>query len=245
MLTRATVTTWAVLLTAACGSSPLAPTPILAPPPSPPASLQLTISGPTSVSENLLNLLVADARGSGVPGETVFLSTTAGTLTAPTVVTGPTGRAQVLLRTTTDATVTAQVRSFTATIDAVAYRAPEPPVFPDPPPPPPPPPVVVPPPPPPPPAPTLSVALTCTAVAHGSPSPCNVTASYGGATLLGTAITDADWDWGDGTQTNNVASPLATHTYGQAGVFPVFVSVTATTVDGAKVASTSRTLTIP
>lgn len=234
----------AALLLTACGS-PLAPAPLDVPPVvQVPAVLGLTVSGPTAASESLLNFSVVDLRGKGVPGETIFVATTAGTLASPSVVTGPQGTAQLMLKTTRDATVTAQVRSFSASIEAPAYHAPAPPVFPDPPPPPPPaPPVVTPPPPVPVPA-GLVVTLNCTPVNHPGPSPCNVNVSYNGTPLPATAISNVGWNWGDGL-TDTTALPVMTHAYANAGSYTVFVTVTATTVDGVKTATTSKALVIP
>lgn len=108
---------------------------------------------------------------------------------------------------------------------------------------PPPPPAPPAPPPPPPPAPSLSATLTCTALAHGSPSPCNVNATYGGVLLPSAAVTNVAYDWGDGlTSANGVVS---THTYANAGSYNVFATVTATTVDGPKTATTTAALIVP
>jgi PKD repeat protein len=98
-------------------------------------------------------------------------------------------------------------------------------------------------PPPPTPLPSLSADLTCTALAHGSPSPCNVNASYGGVLLPSAAISNVSFDWGDGlTSSNGVVS---THTYANAGSYHVFATVTATTVDGSKTVTTSTAIDIP
>lgn len=101
------------------------------------------------------------------------------------------------------------------------------------------------PPTPPAPPPTLSATLTCTPVAHGSNSSCNVTASYRD-TLPSGAITKVDWDWGDGVVELATTSPVRTHNYTNAGTYTVFATVTATTSDGAKIADpTSKTIVIP
>lgn len=101
-----------------------------------------------------------------------------------------------------------------------------------------------PPPAPPAPAPTLSVTLTCTGNTHATPSPCNVSATYGGVQLASTAITSAVWDFGDGSTQTILNSPLASKAYAQAGVYVVTATVTATTIDGAKTASASKSITV-
>jgi len=82
------------------------------------------------------------------------------------------------------------------------------------------------------PAATLSVTITCTPQNHGSATPCNVNASYGSTQLQATAITNVDWDWGDGTPIATNGGVVATHNYVNAGTYVVFAAVTAT-ADGA------------
>lgn len=107
------------------------------------------------------------------------------------------------------------------------------------------PPVVLPPPAPTPPQlPTLSTVATCTGNAHGSPSPCNVNTYYGGSVLPSSAISNVDWDWGDGLQTA-AGGVVSAHSYVNAGTYNVFATVTATTVDGPKTATTFRSLVVP
>jgi PKD repeat protein len=96
-----------------------------------------------------------------------------------------------------------------------------------------------------PPAPSLSVTLTCTAKASGTATPCNVTTSYGGSALSASKITNVDWDWGDGTVTLGSTTPLGSHIYTQAGIYPVEATVTATTSAGPQTGSTGKSLTIP
>jgi hypothetical protein len=102
--------------------------------------------------------------------------------------------------------------------------------------------IVVPPPPPPSPPPTLLPALTCTVALHVVV--CNVTAAYGSTALLSSATTRVDWDFGDGVAQTVLGSPLATRTYGSAGTYTIFATVTATTVDGPKTATTSKIVTV-
>lgn len=98
--------------------------------------------------------------------------------------------------------------------------------------------------------PTLTATVNCTANTHGTVSPCNVSASYTNASnvtvnIASQSITNVAWDWGDGTALQNVASPLANHTYAQAGSYIITATVTATTADGSKTASAvTKTLTI-
>lgn len=91
----------------------------------------------------------------------------------------------------------------------------------------------------------LVASLNCTASAHGSPSPCNVSVTYNGTALASTAITGIAWDWGDGSTVAGAAVPLGSHSYAQAGVYNVTATVTATTTDGSKTAPiVSRLLTV-
>lgn len=91
----------------------------------------------------------------------------------------------------------------------------------------------------PPPPPTLAASVICTANTHGTPSPCNVSATYGSAAIASNAITKIDWDWGDGQVQTVNNSPLGSHTYAQAGTYNITATVTATTTDGAKTAPAS------
>lgn len=100
------------------------------------------------------------------------------------------------------------------------------------------PPVVTPPP-------TLSATMNCSPATHGTPTPCNLSATYGTTALASNAITSVTWDYGDGTGATVAGSPLTSRTYVQAGTFIVTAAVTATTTDGAKTGVTSKTLIIP
>jgi len=102
------------------------------------------------------------------------------------------------------------------------------------------------PPTPPAPTPTLSATLTCTPVAHGSESSCNIAVSYRDALPSG-AVTKVDWDWGDGSTSTTVppSAPVGTRTYLKAGTYTVFATATANTSDGAKTATTSKSIVIP
>jgi PKD repeat protein len=87
--------------------------------------------------------------------------------------------------------------------------------------------------------------LTWPLQAHGTATPCNVNVSHGGVTLSATAVTNVDWDWGDGTPLQTIAnSPLAQHSYAQAGNFNLSATVTATTVDGPKQATVVKAVAI-
>ncbi len=242
----------AAVVLSAC-ASPLAPTVVDTTSPAPliPASIALTGGTATSVNEVLLNVTVFDAGGKGVPGAAVTLTTTSGTFNHATVTTSTNGTGQAILTTTVDATVTATLGSLTTTARAVAYPKPVLPVYVDPPPPPPP--VIVPPPatcantpslcPPP----QLAVQLTCTAVAHGTPTPCNVSVTWGNTPIPATAITQVQWNWGDGFADTTVppTAPINSHAFVNAGSYTVFAQVTSDTPAGSKTAFTSKALVIP
>lgn len=100
-------------------------------------------------------------------------------------------------------------------------------------------------PPQPPSAPALSLGLTCTAKPALTATPCNVTASYGGAVLPSSQTTSVVWDFGDGPPPVTTPGPVVSHPYPQAGSYTVFAAATVSTVDGAKTATTSRAVTIP
>jgi hypothetical protein len=89
----------------------------------------------------------------------------------------------------------------------------------------------------------LAITMGCTAANHGSPSPCNVAATYNGQAVLSNAIMFVDWDWGDGFNPT-VAGPTATHIYAQAGSYRVSPRAIVNTVDGQKVATASQSITI-
>lgn len=107
------------------------------------------------------------------------------------------------------------------------------------------------PPTPPAPPPALSASLTCTpaAAATATPTMCNVSATYGGATVPANAITETRWEWGDGTpvdvKTTPPTIPLGAHSYAQPGTYMLVLDIWATTTAGAKTATTSKVLVIP
>lgn len=105
----------------------------------------------------------------------------------------------------------------------------------------------VPPPPPPPPpvVPTLSAELTCALATHGQRTDCNVTATYGGAAVMASAITLFRPDWGDGSPQEIRNSPLGQHVYQQAGTYVIVAYLEATTPDGTKAATTTKSVVIP
>jgi hypothetical protein len=92
------------------------------------------------------------------------------------------------------------------------------------------------------PVPMLLVTLGCP-VTTTLMQACNVSATYGGLNLLSTAITGVAWDWGDGT--TSATFPLGSRGYAQAGTYLVTATVTASTVDGPKTASASKSVVIP
>jgi hypothetical protein len=94
----------------------------------------------------------------------------------------------------------------------------------------------------------LTATISCTPVAHGSATPCNISSlTYGGNFVGSGAITRVAWDWGDGFADTTVP-PTATsnsRTYVSAGIFNVIAAVTATTVDGVKTATVAKSITVP
>jgi PKD repeat protein len=92
----------------------------------------------------------------------------------------------------------------------------------------------------------LVISLTCTPANHGptTPTSCNVSATYHGASLFSTAISKVDWDWGDGISHIVNGSPVDTHVYAQAGTYLIVPNVTANTVDGPKMTTTSKSVII-
>lgn len=104
----------------------------------------------------------------------------------------------------------------------------------------------VPPAPTPTPSPTTSglvITLSCTPQNHGTATPCNVNATYNGTQLQASKITGVDWDWGDGF-TDHTAVPVNSRNYVNAGSYIVFASATATTSDGSKTATASKSITV-
>jgi len=91
------------------------------------------------------------------------------------------------------------------------------------------------------PAAALAVALTCTPGTHVTTATfCNVSLTYGGVALPGSAIASVDWDWGDGTTADNSGTgPIKSHLYTNVSTYTVFATVAANTVDGVKTAVTS------
>ena len=90
----------------------------------------------------------------------------------------------------------------------------------------------------------LGVTLTCpTAPKSGTATACNVSVTYGGASLPSAKVFGVDWDWGDGGQDKS-SGPVATHNYANAGSYVVIVNVNANTPDGVAVATTSTTLKV-
>lgn len=85
--------------------------------------------------------------------------------------------------------------------------------------------------------------LNCTAAAHGSPTGCNVTATYNGTTVPSASFTSVAWDFGDGA-TTVTSTPVVTRTYAVAGSYTVIANVNAGTFDGPKSATVTKTLTI-
>jgi PKD repeat protein len=92
--------------------------------------------------------------------------------------------------------------------------------------------------------PTLAALLTCTPAAHGTPTVCNVTATFGGTPVIATAITNVDWNWGDGLMDLGTTSPVRTHTYTNAGTYTVFAFVSVPLLSAIP-AEAAKTLLIP
>lgn len=101
------------------------------------------------------------------------------------------------------------------------------------------------PPPTPTPPPSLSIVIACTRGDHAAVlTACNVAATYGGAALLGTAVSAVSWDWSDGSNSTSTM-PVGSHQYALPGMFLVTADVTAMTADGPKTAKAVSTVTIP
>jgi hypothetical protein len=92
---------------------------------------------------------------------------------------------------------------------------------------------------------TLAATLSCTAQAHGTPTPCNVSVTYGGDVVASNAITSIVWDFGDGFTETVANSPIRSRNYAQAGAYTVTATATATTSDGSKTAPiASKAITV-
>jgi hypothetical protein len=90
----------------------------------------------------------------------------------------------------------------------------------------------------------LAASMTCTPATHGTPTPCNVSVTYGGTNLPSANITGVHWDWGDGLP-DLTTTPVNTHTYANAGTYVVFASVNAQTANGGQTATTTKSVVIP
>jgi hypothetical protein len=101
--------------------------------------------------------------------------------------------------------------------------------------------------PPPPVVPTLGASLTCVPSAHGTPTPCNLAATWGGAPVDSSAITHVVWDFGDGQdQTiDGAGAALASHVFAQAGTYLIVANVSATAGGGTPATTTSKLVIIP
>lgn len=251
-----------VLLTAGCvlapSTTPPPPAVIVTPATvGPPASIALTAEAGfgNAYGHVFLTARVTDAAGHGVPGAVLVFSSTLGTLFPAVVTADGFGQAQNRLETSGPATVTAATGTISRGIRVTPLLAPPPeaPIVlnpnPLPDPPPPPPPSVAPPPPPAfvPSPPSLRANLSCTIAIVNEATRCNVASAYYGDTLIpSSAITGVTWDWGDGTVTGGSAPAglLGERRYTQAGTYTVRATVTAPTVDGVKVTTTSQALVI-
>lgn len=258
------------VLSLGCGyHGPAAPTPI-EPPARTPSIIRLTATAGIGSSAGRIELVARVSDASGGLSAPVHFETSAGSLLTTDVVADAGGVAQTTLQTTSEATVTASAGA----VSTVSTVSPQPPVtfttttilVP---------PVVIIPPPTSssstttqpttttssvtttsiPPmtssvttttvAPMLTVALTCAPAAHGTSTPCNLTASYGSSALPSASIVLAAWDYGDGETEAFRTSPLASHVYRQTGTYVVVVVVTALTGDGLKTTTALRSNLIP
>lgn len=260
---KASVFVLVACLLAGCGDiAPSSPTPT-ASAPSIPATITVTATPGVGASTGqvFLAAMVRDGAGKGVGETAVHFATTTGSVQPADVRADPGGQAQATVLTPGAATITVTAGSARAAITVVPTAPPPPPVVspppvlsPVPPPfvPPPPQPPVVPPatPPPPPPAPaTLAVSLICSPAAHGlgSPTPCNLAATYGGLPIPSTAIVRVDWDFGDGSSqtVTGVGAALISHAYVQKGTYIIVAAVDALTFDGTKGGSASKSIDVP
>lgn len=95
----------------------------------------------------------------------------------------------------------------------------------------------------------LAATVSCTPGTHSSgggtsvATVCNIaTMTYGRTPIPLTAITAVAWEWGDGTTS---ATIVGSNTYVNAGTYVVTATVTATTADGPKSATATKSIVVP
>jgi hypothetical protein len=242
-----------------CGyRTPTSPAPVVVAPSTTPASLQLLASTRGDLAiEIVAKVLTADGRF--VPGVAVTFATSAGALSTDLATTDANGLARTILMSSETAFVSATTGALSASTSVTSSVpvavVPAPPVYPPPLPPPPPSspgPAPVPPPSPAPtptptPAPAAGLVVTfgCTAATHGSPTVCNLAATYNGAPVQSTNVKWVDWEFGDGTSQIVTTTPLISRTYLQAGMYLINANVDVLTSAGILKAFASQTVRIP
>jgi Carboxypeptidase regulatory-like domain len=94
------------------------------------------------------------------------------------------------------------------------------------------------------PVPVLVVTLQCTAAAHGVATTCNLSGTFGGEVIAGTAFSHVEYDFGDGfaDQINN--SPLVSRVYTIAGPYTIVAKVTVGTIQGVQTVTVSRAIVV-
>jgi PKD repeat protein len=224
--TAGTLTTHTLVTSQPLPVPPATPTPIPTPPPSAPGgSLSLSLSA-SAVTLGSQTIVTANAAGATWPYSLTWDFGDGSGTTSASASTGHTYGAlglYVITAVVRDADGRTAHASTTALVSAVPVVTPTP-------------------------TPALAglvATLTCTPVAHGNPTACNVAVTYNGPAVASGAVSRVDWDWGDGTAHIVNNSPLDTRVYAQAGTYRVEANVTASTVDGAKMTKVSTSLVIP
>jgi len=90
---------------------------------------------------------------------------------------------------------------------------------------------------------TLAATVACTANAHGTASPCNISSvTFGSTAIPSASVTSVSWDWGDGSPAGSGMS--ASRTYTNAGTYNIVATVNANTSDGPKTVTVPKSITI-
>lgn len=89
----------------------------------------------------------------------------------------------------------------------------------------------------------LTATMICTAGDVGEDTGCNVRVAYNGRALPPSAITNVDWEWGDGDETPN-GRPAENHEYQVAGTYLVWADITAETSAGSRSTTAQEGVTV-